>query len=1004
MDSKESAYNEVSKLVNLFGEQISTYKKAEYNETQTRNQFINPFFKALGWDINNELGYAEAYREVFHEDRVKVGSATKAPDYSFRLAGGKRLFFVEAKKPSVYVKEEIPPAYQIRRYGWSAKLPISIITDFEEFAIYDCTKKPKLTDRASTARIKYINFKDYISEFDFIWDTFSKERVLKGSFDKFVLSDTGKKGTASVDKEFLESLNDWRKLLAESISINNKKLNEDELNFAVQQTLDRIIFLRISEDRGVEPYGKLKESLSKGDYYKNIFTYFDEADKKYNSGLFDFTKDTISRSLSIDNKIIKKIIEELYYPESPYEFSVLSVEILGSAYEQFLGKQIRLDKNHRAKIEEKPEVRKAGGVYYTPQYIVDYIVKNTVGKFVEGKTPKDVEKIKIVDPACGSGSFLIGAFSYLLDWHLNYYMSKSDPSSKKSPKELTPDGRLTTEIKKKILLNNIFGVDIDTQAVEVTKLSLLLKCMEGETLASVQQTMGFMHERVLPTLDNNIKCGNSLIDVDFYDGELEFGGTERKIRPFNWHQGFPEVFKQGGFDCVIGNPPYVRMQTIDKNEVDYYKNIYDSAIYGNYDMYVLFIEKSLLLMNKTGFIGLILPHKFFQASYGEAIRKKIVHNNCLLQINDFGTNQIFENATTYTCLLFLSNAKKNQFKYQRIELAKDPYTELKNEKFELLENTILNNEKWNFSSSDSHKVLGKLKHNNKSLASYTDKIFKGSSTGNDKIYLLELVKKNKKTSILYSEELKKNVEIENNLLREFVYGSDIRKYYFNLSNIFLIYPYTIENENVELINLKSLEDNYPNAFNYFNLVKEDLRKRKVEIDRNNFYKYSAARSLKEYGRRKIMIPDILVEGRIAIDEYGNIFHGPAIHSIIFSRETEYSDLFFLGLLNSKVFWFFIKNTSTALRGDAYRLFPEFLKPFPIPQINLKNLSEKLKHDEMVKLVDTMLQLNKDLQNTKLPQEQEQLKQRIDYTDKKIDSLVYELYGLTEEEIKIVEGS
>jgi hypothetical protein len=344
MTNKESAFKKISELVERFDEQFDSYKNVNYNETLTRRDFIDPFFKALGWDIDNEQGYAEAYREVIHEDKVKVGGATKAPDYSFRIGGGKRLFFVEAKKPSVAIKDDILPAYQIRRYGWSAKLPISIITDFEEFSIYDCTKKPIPADKASVARIKYITYKDYLKEFDFIWDTFSKEHVLKGSFDKFLLSSANKKGTATVDKEFLQSLDSWRTYLATSISWNNKDLDEDEINFAVQQTIDRIIFLRIAEDRSVEPYGNLKDALKQGEYYQNLFRIFKEADDKYNSGLFDFKKDQISKNLKIDNKVIKTIISELYYPESPYEFSVLSVEILGSAYEQFLGKVIRVTK------------------------------------------------------------------------------------------------------------------------------------------------------------------------------------------------------------------------------------------------------------------------------------------------------------------------------------------------------------------------------------------------------------------------------------------------------------------------------------------------------------------------------------------------------------------------------------------------------------------------------------------------------------------------------------
>jgi type I site-specific restriction endonuclease len=293
MIDKLTAGKRISDLVNRFEEQYSSYKNSDYNETQTRRDFIDPFFKALGWDIDNEEGYAEAYREVIHEDKVKVSGATKAPDYSFRLVGGKRLFFVEAKKPSVSVKDDIQPAYQIRRYGWSAKHPISIITDFEEFAIYDCTKKPKPDDKPSVARIKYFIYKDYIKEFDFIWETFSKEQVLKGSFDKFIQSDTHKKGTTSVDNDFLESLDRWRTFLAVNISRNNKNLDEEEINFAVQQTINRIIFLRIAEDRSVEPYGNLKHALSQGNLYSNLFEQFRRADEKYNSGLFDLKKDRI---------------------------------------------------------------------------------------------------------------------------------------------------------------------------------------------------------------------------------------------------------------------------------------------------------------------------------------------------------------------------------------------------------------------------------------------------------------------------------------------------------------------------------------------------------------------------------------------------------------------------------------------------------------------------------------------------------------------------------------
>jgi len=620
MSLKEEAFKKISTLVERFQEQYESYKKAEYNETLTRRDFIDPFFKALGWDIDNEKGYAESYREVIHEDKVKVGKATKAPDYSFRLVGGKRLFFVEAKKPHVVVKDNIIPAYQVRRYGWSAKLPISIITDFEEFAIYDCTKKPLPADKASVARIKYLTFREYLKEFDFIWDTFSQERVLKGSFDKFVLGSANKKGTATVDKEFLESLDRWRTYLATSISWNNKNLNEDEINFAVQQTIDRLIFLRIAEDRGVEPYGTLKLSIKQGDLYQNLFHQFERADDKYNSGLFDFKKDRISKTLSVDNKVLKTIINELYYPESPYEFSVLSVEILGSAYEQFLGKVIRVDKAHSAHIEEKPEVRKAGGVYYTPQYIVEYIVNNTVGKLIESKTPKEISNIKIVDPACGSGSFLIGAYQYLLDWHKNFYTDNGKLSKGTKSSPLTPQGNLTTAEKKRILLNNIFGVDIDVNAVEVTKLSLLLKCMEGETEASIASQFRLFNERALPTLDDNIKDGNSLVDIDFYHTQLDFG-EDKRIKPFSWQNGFSEVFKQGGFDIIIGNPPYFSLDIVSNEQKSYYENKYSSFATRQSNIYFFFIAKSHELLQENGIISFINERYYFNSKNATKFRK-----------------------------------------------------------------------------------------------------------------------------------------------------------------------------------------------------------------------------------------------------------------------------------------------------------------------------------------------------------------------------------------------
>jgi len=945
MLKKEEAKKKISELVERFEEQYESYKKTEYNETLTRRDFIDPFFKALGWDVDNENGYAESYREVIHEDKIKVGKATKAPDYSFRLVGGKRLFFVEAKKPHVVVKDDIIPAYQIRRYGWSAKLPISIITDFEEFAIYDCTKKPFATDKTSVARIKYLTFRDYIKEFDFIWDTFSQERVLKGSFDKFILGSANKKGTATVDKEFLESLDRWRTYLATSISWNNKTLDEDEINFAVQQIIDRIIFLRIAEDRGVEAYGSLKLTIKQGDYYQNLFHQFELADDKYNSGLFDFHKDKISKTLSVDNKVLKTIINELYYPESPYEFSVLSVEILGSAYEQFLGKQIKVDNAHRVHIEEKPEVRKAGGVYYTPQYIVEYIVKNTVGRLIENKTPKEVDNIKIVDPACGSGSFLIGAYQYLLDWHKNFYSSNGKISKGNKSNPLTPQGNLTTAEKKRILINNIFGVDIDLNAVEVTKLSLLLKCMEGETEASIASQFRLFNERVLPTLDNNIRDGNSLIDTDFYTAELDLG-FERRIKPFNWKKGFPDI---RNFDIVIGNPPYGALFSVA--ELNYFKKNYVTSVLRG-ESYLLFIERGLNLLKLNGLLGFIIPDTLLNLGFTQSARDFFLQNSILKEIVGLPSN-VFTAAVVDTIIVITEKADfidtfhtsdvlvKTFGKKQAVSSIKNP-----NKEFKINTKGWFEQKAFNLQANDSEKtLLSKIEMSKKNVQDISE-MFSG----------------------IKSYEVGKGKPAQTTKIRD-------EK------------PYTSE---------KRIDTTWQPFYDGKHIGRYQLFWKN-----NNWIKYgewlAAPRDAENFEGEKILIRKItgqtLIATYIPETSYCN-----TLLFVLKIKDKMYSYKGVLSILNSKLIgWYFRKRFQISDDDTFPQIMIRDILQFPIPEIQAQVDTQLNKH------VDQIMQHASQITETTLESKISHLQSKIDYSEEKIDQIVYQLYELTEEEIKIVEA-
>lgn len=964
--NKEEAYNGIKELVEKFKSNYKQFHSSDYNETLTRQDFINPFFEYLGWDISNKEGLSQTYRDVIHEDKLKIGKETKAPDYSFRI-GGNRVFFVEAKKPSRNLKEDSDAAYQIRRYAWSGKLAVSILTDFEEFAIYDCSKKPSPNDKASMSRIEYINYEDYLNRFDFLYDTFAKENVLRGSLEKYNADTKSKKGTESVDIDFLNSLDDLRTKLASNISKLNS-LSLRDLNFAVQHIIDRIIFLRVAEDRGVENYGDLREACSNlnkkwiasasprndntinvhndekitskdgNNYYKNIVEIFKKADGKYNSGIFDFSKDKITQNIEVDNKVIKEIINDLYYPKSPYEFSVISVEIIGNAYEQFLGKTITIGKNNaksgqmpKAKIELKPEVRKAGGVYYTPEYIVDYIVENTVGEKIKGKTPKEIANIKIVDPACGSGSFLIGAYKYLLNYHREYYSKQGKKKFLGSKEDaITEDGELALWVKKQILINNIFGVDIDSNAVEVTKLSLLLKCMENETPASIMNNQSLFNERALPSLDENIKCGNSLIGNDFYSGgdslniDIE---TQYKINCFDWEREFPSIFKSGGFDIVIGNPPYgAELMDIERDYLDRKYNL------RNTNTAALFIGLSKHLLKDKGVNGFIIPKSFIYASNWESSRDLMIDD--LFELVDCG--KVWKEVKLEQVITLFEKGLKNDSYITSIR----EYKEIKR-----IGNINKNTYKefgfyLNAVSNDELNIAYKMNVSKKYINDYCINKLEGSYQSN-----------------LIDEEKKDTLKV--------LGGKHINRYY---------YPNIIKGylEKKYIVNNKGLIKN--NSILVQNIVAHIMNPTPhIKI---------------------IAMPSSILDNK---DEYILLNTVNQLENI-----SNLDTKFILAILNSKLISWYVYIFIFGLAIRTMHFDNPVTSRIPMPSVDLTKKSDKEVHDKLVKLVDNIIAINKKLVGENNPNTKEILERQVRALDGEIDKLVYGLYQLTEEEINIIE--
>lgn len=1010
----------VLSLVKRFTEHLDVYRSGAYNETELRRDFLDPFFglDGLGWDIANVNGASEAYRPVVHEDRIKVGGSTKAPDYSFRI-GGVRKFFVEAKKPAVDVKTDIDPAYQLRRYAWSAKLPLSILTDFEELSVYDCRMKPEPGQSAGIGRVLYFHYTEYVKRWGELHGLFSPTAITRGAFDRFAESTKAKRGTAEVDDEFLTDLETWRAQLARNIALRNPGLSVRELNEAVQQTLDRIVFLRICEDRGIEPYGDLMALLNGTQVYARLGQLFRRADERYDSGLFHFSQergrsglaDTWTLDLSIDDSTLKGIIKRLYYPDSPYEFSVISGDILGQVYERFLGKVIRLTAGGRAKVEEKPEVRKAGGVYYTPTFVVDHIVRNTVGRLLEGKTPSDASKLKILDPACGSGSFLIGAFQYLLDWHTEWYTRNRPERHQKEIRPTEGGWRLTTSEKKRILTNNIFGVDIDPQAVEVTKLSLLLKVLEGETEETVGGQLRLFHERALPDLGANIQCGNSLIGTDVYAGQqlsMLDDEAQARINAFDWNRAFPEIMARGGFDAVIGNPPYVRIQAMKEwapVEVEIYKQRYRAASKGNYDIYVVFVEKGLSLLNSRGRLGFILPHKFFNAQYGGALRSVIAEGRHLAEVVHFGHQQVFEEATTYTCLLFLDKGGADAVRFSKV----DDLGEWRLQGIATtgdIPSARVTAAEWNFNVGRGADLFEKLRQMPVKLRHVTDRIFQGIKTSCDRIYIVEELDRSLDGVLVFSRQREREYWLDPALLHPLVKGGDSRRYSLSRSNLLLLFPYAdMGTGQVRLVSEAYLRSALPRTYEYLVDNKADLEGReRGRMKGPKWYGYIYPKALDVMSRPKLFTPDIALRPSFSMDSTGEFFftggvaggYGILVHPTYTSERA-------LGILNSSVLGWFHRRVASQMRGGYYSYESRFISELPLPGLDPNSASDVTRHEELVALVHRILDLHTRLAETKSSHDKEQIQRRIEATDREIDQLVYRLYDLTSDEIAIVEA-
>ena len=1005
--SFESFEKELIRLAGAFERGLGEFKSSGYVEAQLRDDFLNPFWRALGWDLENSAGLIQTKREVEIESRTEIGGRHKRADYLFRTDGLDR-FVCEAKKPA----EELHArhAFQAKRYAWNKSLPLAILTDFEEFKIYLVGGKPQM-DEPLAGLWKTWHFRELPMAAQEVWNLLAREKTASGSIDRLLESlpktpaDKSKARqqwlikpdrSRSLDVEFLNFLDEARRELGFDLICNNDRadlLEGNKLNEAVQRIIDRILFLRICEARDIDT-GVLLESIvqtwsrnyhkedvvrarqkplelreeppadfgfsglhaPKDSLWRAIVRHFRALDRRppshvpfFNGNLF---KPHFSEELVVGDGWLAGFVGDLTDDESPYLFNYIPVEILGTIYERFLGKVVR-PQGRGVTIEEKPEVRKAGGVYYTPRYIVEYIVGQTVEKLLRHARPEPALRFHFLDPACGSGSFLMRVFEAVCE-HWQQWLTDRPNERKKRwcwVDEKTGDVHLTMSLKRQILTSNVFGVDLDPGAVEVTQLSLYLKMLENETRNTLERQRELLphdDDPLLPPLENNIKCGNSLIDSDF----SMIPDDLVRVRAFDWDVGFKDIMKAGGFDAIVGNPPYIftRNQGIAEDEKEYFHRAYQRQSV-QLNTFGIFVEKSFELLKQDGELGFITPNNWLTIDTFASLRAFMLASTSRLKVTNI-LERVFEAADVDTCVVVFQKGKPDILTIAEMSGQKEVFTRtLPPGKVQppsyIIQIGLLKD-------ANAQSLLAKIERASEPLSFHATvstglkayQIGKGKPAQTDK---------HKKQRVFHAAGKR------NKTYGRYLDGADVCRYWLGWSGEWLSYGDWIAEP-----------------------------RRSVPFDGERILVRQIPAS-----------PPYLVHGVFTSDEFYNDINS----MIVFAPCKGVSLKYLLGMINSRLVSFWFQKKFDKLQR---KIFPQFkvkeLADFPIARLDLSKPADKARHDKVAGLADKLLVLMPKLRQARSESERQTLQNAVTATEQQMDALVHELYGLTEKEIKLVEAN
>lgn len=855
---KDQARKALEELVDRYGQMADRAHKMDggYPEEQARVDFIDPMLVAFGWDLRNQANLPHSTREVLVEPTLtQHDDESGRPDYTLRPDGTTRLF-IEAKRPAIDLNASQSSARQVRKYGWSAGLGVSILTNFRSLVVYDTRFQPEPTDGPEVARIPGLTFiwDEYVDRFDELWTVLSRDAVGSDDFLIQFGQEREYRGRDSFDQRFLDRVRNWRRRIAEGIAASNTEMSARDIGRRTQQILNSLVFLRVCEDRSLTTYAELRTSATRRD----LVGLFADSDRRFNAGLFRALV-----GLPLPEGLLEEIVDELYYPNSPYAFSVVEPAMLASIYEQFLGERVMVDGGGAVTLVAKPEVLHNGGVAPTPAFLVAELVESFDAS--SGDHAAEEDPPIICDPACGSGPFLLAAFRALLA-----VVEQQDGSK----------GGIGLARKRQLLLKSIYGVDIDDQAVEVTRLSLLLALLDGETT----HTIAAEPPPVLPDLSGNIQVGNSLVGPEFHGLFPELATDTAlltEISVFDWHAAFPGVFGEGGFDFIVGNPPWVRIQVLSEffpDQLRFFQRPqsgFDSSQAHNFDLYMLFVEKSLKLLAPGGTLAFVLPHRFMTSLAGRPLRALLAQGGYVRTIVHFGHEQLFPGRQNYACLLVVENQSRDTFTFERVT---DVDRWRRNEDRAVVTKIRgdITADPWTFVDDASAAVFARLRRDfPKTLREVAD-IFVGVQTSADTVLLPVPVAVGKDYVVVETDDGSTH-RIEKAITRPAIRDRRLEPFDERpVPDVVAIFPYELEDQprRAKVIPPDRMAAEFPNCWAYLQLNRPRLEARALQGGAGDtWYRYGRSQSLTLLDDPKIIVRVMSTVPRYAFDPDGLVAPG-----------------------------------------------------------------------------------------------------------------------------------